>query len=287
MADTIVNIYHAWKVSGIISVLLLAAAFLVLMLALRMSMKVIKNVSKDSSLKGLFSLSLMVFLIYSLIVFVSLRTSGFPPHLVTGVAIFLGACFCYSAVNVLKSFVKRFYQEISKRKKVESKIKKLAIVDDTTGLYNYRGFLNIIEHHLLLAKRNKSTVLLCYVDIENIQSIKDELGHQESKLMILETAKLLKASFRKSDVIARVTESEFMALLVGSTKDHTSAIEKNFREKLDAYNARRTQKYQLPIHFCITSYDPEFNQMFENIHAQADDFMRDIKKAKDMALALH
>lgn len=272
------------NVSEIIAAVLLLAALVTSLLAILMSLRIKNSASNDPSMKGLFIIPFIIFSSYSLIVILLLRNSHFRPDLITGCIIFLGACFFFYIVNLIKTMIMRLLKETKRRKKVEERLRELAIVDSETNLYNYRGFLNLIEHHLLLAKRDKKGVLVCYVDIENLDQIKMTLGLQEAKFMISETAKLLKKSFRASDIIARVGEYEFMVFLIGSSKEHADAVAKNFQQRLETFNEKRSEKYRLPINFCMAPYNPIYNHIFENIHAQADDFMSAIKNAKECAV---
>lgn len=270
----------AWKTPEIISAVLLLATMVITLFSIVKSVGIKRKASRDPSMKGLFSICFMVIMSYSLIVFILLWNSQFPPDLITGGIIFLGACFCSVTVKFTNTLIKGFQREISRRKKLEDQLKSLSLIDEETGIYNYRGFLNLIEHHLLLAKRDSKGILICYVDIENFQNIKETLGHDEARMMVIETTKLLKVSFRTPDIIARISEDEFMVFLIGTDKEFAESIANRFREKLDAFNVKRNKKYKLPINFCMSSYDPAFNHVFENIHAQANDFMSAIKSVK-------
>ncbi len=272
-----------WTISDKVSATLVLASLAITVAVMIRTLKIKKHASNNGPTKGLFSISVVALLSYAAVVYALLKENGLPPGLVTGCMIFLGACWYHIIVRILFTFIKTLSHEIAKRKSLESRANKLSLIDELTGLYNYRGFLNLIEHHLRLAKRDKNGIMVFYADIHNLEMIKEKLGHEEAKLMVLETSKLLKYSFRTSDIIARVNESEFMVFLIGTTKENADAVTANFEDNLSVYNAKRNKKYHLPIHYCSAPYNPVFNQIFDNIHAQANDFLSEIQRAKKEA----
>lgn len=154
-----------------------------------------------------------------------------------------------------------------------------------TGLYNRRGFTTHIEHHMRLAARDKKKVLFFYVRIDNLKNVEEKLGFQERDLMLAETARIVSKSFRKSDVVARVSEDKFMVFLIDAKETDIHAISDNFKKRFESYNTKRNKKYRLPVNFCVVHYDPSYNHQFDNIMAQADDFLRK-KSGKNKEIAM-
>jgi len=71
------------------------------------------------------------------------------------------------------------YINITERKKLEEELKKLARFDNLTGSCN-RGYgLALLDRQLKLAKRNKTKILLAYLDVDNFKDINDSFGHEE------------------------------------------------------------------------------------------------------------
>ena len=103
-------------------------------------------------------------------------------------------------------------RDITDRKMMEAEILALSITDQLTGLYNRRGFLSLAEQQLKLAKRNKSGMLLFFIDMDGLKWINDTLGHEEGDKALIETATLFKETFRTSDIIARMEEMNMSPL---------------------------------------------------------------------------
>lgn len=106
-------------------------------------------------------------------------------------------------------------EEITERKQAEEQVHRLSLTDELSGLLNRRGFLLLAEQALKTARRVKTELTLIYIDLDGLKRVNDALGHQAGDAMIVDTAQLLKASFRESDLIARLGGDEFTLLAVG------------------------------------------------------------------------
>ncbi len=95
----------------------------------------------------------------------------------------------------------------------------LSLVDDLTGIYNRRGFSALAQQELKKANRIKRGMLLLFADVDDLKKINDSLGHQEGDLALIETANLLKETFREPDIIARIGGDEFVVLAAETSAD--------------------------------------------------------------------
>ena len=110
----------------------------------------------------------------------------------------------------------RLAVEVTERKQAEEKVYQLSITDELSGLLNRRGFDLLAEQALKTARRAKSELTLIYADLDGLKRVNDELGHQAGDTMIIETAQLLRKSFRESDLVARLGGDEFAVLAVST-----------------------------------------------------------------------
>jgi two-component system, cell cycle response regulator len=88
----------------------------------------------------------------------------------------------------------------------------LSLMDELTGLYNRRAFLAFAGQQLLLAKRNKKSMLMFFVDIDGMKWVNDHLGHPEGDQLLMDSAQALRMTFRVSDIVARLGGDEFAVL---------------------------------------------------------------------------
>ena len=94
--------------------------------------------------------------------------------------------------------------------RMQNEIQGLTLRDELTGLYNFRGFNLFADQAFRLARRAKVPFGVLFVDMDNLKIINDELGHSAGSVSLVETAKLLTATFRETDVIGRLGGDEFV-----------------------------------------------------------------------------
>ncbi len=107
--------------------------------------------------------------------------------------------------------------DVTERKQAEEKLRYLSTHDVLTGLYN-RNFFEA-EMERLQNSRIEPTNLMM-VDVNGMKSTNDTFGHTAGDELLRRTAQVLKLSFRKEDIIARVGGDEFVVLFQGSIPLH-------------------------------------------------------------------
>lgn len=101
--------------------------------------------------------------------------------------------------------------------RMHERLHTISLHDDLTGLYNRRGFFTLAEHLLKLAKRQQEGLFMLYADLDDLKKINDTLGHQKGDWALIDTANLLKETFRESDIIARIGGDEFVVMPIETT----------------------------------------------------------------------
>ncbi len=96
-----------------------------------------------------------------------------------------------------------------------------ALKDPLTGLYNRAALDAALLREFNLARRNKSTLSLLVLDIDNFKIINDTYGHATGDVVIKSLAESIAAHSRNTDILARYGGEEF-ALLLNAT-DATGA----------------------------------------------------------------
>ncbi len=164
--------------------------------------------------------------------------------------------------------------------KVQEKQRVMSITDELTGLYNRRGFFTLAEQRLKLAKRQRRGIFMLYADVDGLKAINDTLGHQEGDMALVDTANLLKATYRESDIIARIGGDEFVVIPVGSAGDDIEIIPARLQKNLDHHNATENRDYMLSISIGIAYYDPGNPCSIDELLAAGDRMMYEHKKIK-------
>lgn len=106
-----------------------------------------------------------------------------------------------------------FFSDISERKASEQRIHRLAYYDALTHLPNRTLFQDRLHTALQAAERQKSWVVLMFLDLDRFKPINDSLGHAAGDRMLKEMATRLLGCVAEDDTVARMGGDEFTLLL--------------------------------------------------------------------------
>jgi|WetSurMetagenome_2_1015567.scaffolds.fasta_scaffold18602_2 two-component system, cell cycle response regulator len=92
-------------------------------------------------------------------------------------------------------------------------LESLALNDPLTGLANRRLLADRISMALLHARRDKSSMAVVYLDLDDFKRINDTLGHGCGDILLRMVAERLVETVREEDTVARLGGDEFMLAL--------------------------------------------------------------------------
>ena len=179
----------------------------------------------------------------------------------------------------LKKKTELLQLEILEREKAEEQLRLKSITDDLTDLYNRRGFFTLSEKQWKSAKRYKRKMSLMYMDLNNMKTINDKHGHAAGDQALIDTANILRKTFRESDIIARMGGDELAILLVEMKSfDDEHIIIRHLQDNLKMYNKQFGHNYALSLSIGVSIFNPEHPITLETLLKQADMLMYEDKK---------
>jgi predicted signal transduction protein with EAL and GGDEF domain/FixJ family two-component response regulator len=98
-------------------------------------------------------------------------------------------------------------QDISQRRRAESRIRFLASFDPITGLPNRALFKELLEHTLADARRHQRLIALMWIDIDRFKQINDTIGYDGGDRVLREVGQRLLQRLRRSDHVLRGDEA--------------------------------------------------------------------------------
>ncbi len=170
-------------------------------------------------------------------------------------------------------------RDITRRKQMEEQLRMTAITDELTGLFNRRGFFRLAEQQCKLADRTKRKMSLLYIDLNDMKAINDTLGHDAGDRALIDSAAILKKTFRESDIMARIGGDEFAVLLTEhSDVDIDSISIGNLRTSTGIFNQENKRDYIVSFSIGSAHFDPANPCSSGELLLKADAAMYEDKK---------
>jgi len=164
--------------------------------------------------------------------------------------------------------------------KMHKKLHDISLHDELTGQYNRRGFFTLAEHLLKTAKRQQAGLFMLYCDLDGLKGINDVLGHQKGDWALIDTANILKETFRGSDIIARIGGDEFLVMPIGTTGDNLEVVINRLQKAVEMDNAKSKREYKLSISKGTAYFDPLSPCTIDELLSKADRLMYEQKRTK-------
>jgi len=108
--------------------------------------------------------------------------------------------------------------------------------DPLTGLYIREGFLTLGERAMETAKHSESTLVLLCMSIENLAALRAGYGSNAVEKSLCGVATLLAGSFRRTDIMARLGESQFAALAVDAVEPSAPVLRQRLEKRIAVLN---------------------------------------------------
>ena len=172
-------------------------------------------------------------------------------------------------------------QDITDKKKIYE----LSITDGLTSLYNRRYFNDIAQSTIDKTVRNNEIFAFLLLDIDNFKKYNDTYGHQEGDNVLINLAKSLKDTFKRSDdTIFRLGGEEFGILINSKTKNDVIMLAEQARVNIESLQLEHINNppfmvitASFGIAIISTKYDDNIHCL-DSIYKKADD---SLYKAKD------
>lgn len=137
-------------------------------------------------------------------------------------------------IFMIIAFLSSLYQytrEISteRMRQMQKDLESFLRIDPLTGLYNRRGYDDIIKNN---QKTSFGSILMC--DIDYFKKINDTYGHDAGDYVLKKTASMLKESIRSKDIIIRWGGEEFIIFLHEVGVHEAYSIAEKLRMKIES-----------------------------------------------------
>jgi len=198
-----------------------------------------------------------------------------------------------TAIDVDELSVKQWFAELQHSQRSEESfqrqlqalehllltLRSLALIDDLTQLYNRRGFLRAGAQLLNMLNHGRQRALLFYIDVDNLKTVNDSLGHAAGDTLLTRTSHVLRQVFRTSDIIGRLGGDEFAVLAPQADLSDCTVLLTRLSESVDTSNSSH-QDPTLSLSAGFIEVDPGHLIAIHELLQEADKAMYQKKLAK-------
>ncbi len=158
------------------------------------------------------------------------------------------------------------------------KLELQATYDTLTGAFNRGAGLKILEDRIGLNQRDGRELTIAYVDVDNLKTTNDSLGHKFGDRLIVGVVESIRIAIRGVDLVCRLGGDEFLVVMSDSELAEANRI----MSRICAQLKQRSEGSPFPyeISWGALSYNrSEFGSLNEFIEA-ADHLMYEAKQEK-------
>lgn len=125
--------------------------------------------------------------------------------------------------------------DITVHKSLEEKLRKQAITDDLTGVFNRGYFMKRLRKAFLHYQRSGQNGCVLLFDVDYFKVVNDTYGHAMGDTVLQQVCHLFKERFRETDVVGRLGGEEFAVLLFETTPEDAVSVAEDVRKALAHY----------------------------------------------------
>jgi diguanylate cyclase (GGDEF)-like protein len=167
-------------------------------------------------------------------------------------------------------------------KDLEKKMQAQTIVDQVTGLKNFRYFRSRIEEEILRAKRKGYVISLALIEIDDMNEFQSAYGETESRKAAQKFSVLLKDIFRNTDLIGRYRENQFLVMMP-ETDARSSLIPLfRFKKKVESYGFGPDSRFDFHISIGVANYPTDVQEVGGLLSLSYGALKRSQQKGKGM-----
>lgn len=167
----------------------------------------------------------------------------------------------------------------------KKKIYELSITDGLTSLYNRRHFNDIADFVIEDSLRNNKIFAFAILDVDNFKKYNDNYGHQDGDSVLINLAKVLKDSFKRSeDTVFRLGGEEFGVLISANSIDDIYTLVESARKNIESLSIEH--KLNPPLNtitasFGVTIISSNAKDKFtlDTVYKQADEALYESKES--------
>lgn len=133
-------------------------------------------------------------------------------------------------IIALMHFLSHYF--IRDLQKAHEQLRKMALYDALTGLYNRNSGLQLMQNEISRSSRQNKPLSLAIIDLDHFKKINDTYGHQIGDVILKSFASHIKQSTRQHDISCRYGGEEFLLVMPDTGLDEARIVVHRIMEKI-------------------------------------------------------
>ena len=105
-----------------------------------------------------------------------------------------------------------------------AEVQRMAIIDELTGIYNYRGLVELGARELERSRRFNRPLSVLFFDVDDFRDFNNRYSHAIGNLILKNAVTCCRSVLRSVDVLTRFGGDEFVALLPETSLENAAAV---------------------------------------------------------------
>lgn len=170
--------------------------------------------------------------------------------------------------------------DVTEQKRIETllqqqneKLVELSSIDALTGIFNRRVLYERLDYEMKRTGRTNKPLSVIIMDIDHFKQVNDQHGHLAGDQVLIQVAKLIQHSVRKTDIVGRYGGEEFLVILQDSSAAEGSKVAEKIRIAIQ--DAVFDADLKVTISGGVAEYK---DQSIEKLLEDADNYLYDAKR---------
>lgn len=163
--------------------------------------------------------------------------------------------------------------------RLQEQLKQMVIIDELTGIHNYRYFTEKLAEEKRRAVRYRQPLSLIMIDIDWFKRCNDSYGHEAGNVVLQEVVEVVRGLTRDTDTLARYGGEEFILILPQTGHEDARLIAERIRQQIEHSVFGEKAGYppmRITVSVGVTTY-PDNNQDHEELITLVDQAMYQAK----------
>jgi diguanylate cyclase (GGDEF)-like protein len=168
-----------------------------------------------------------------------------------------------------------------------ARIQKMNITDEYTGLFNARYLHQVLEQLIVQAAKDKTSIAVVFVDIDNFKTVVDSCGHLSGTHLLKEIGETISSCLEKKDILVKYGGDEYVMILPDTYRQATVSRLENVLHSIRSatYLSSEGTPVKVTASFGFAIY-PEDAGTKKDILIAADNSMYKVKRSSKNGIGM-